>query len=193
MFSGIVEEIGITEQLKQMENLSTLNVRARRVIKGLKPGASVSVNGACLTVAAVKKNVLSFDMMRETLDRTTLGMLRKNAKVNLERALKANARIDGHFVTGHVDTVGTVQKINEKTNFTELVITLGKEASRTIVPKGSVCIDGVSLTVGPVTKSAFSVYLIPFTKKATTLGQLKKGDRVNIETDILAKYILNRK
>lgn len=192
MFSGIIEEIGIVEHISSKKNLSALKVRAQKTIKGVKPGASIAVDGTCLTVTGVKNNVLTFDIMRESLLATTLGNLKIKAKVNLERALKAGGRIDGHFVTGHVDTVGVIKDKVTKVNYTELRIGLTKDVARVIVPKGSVCLDGVSLTVGEVKKSFFSVYLIPFTEKGTTLGAKKKGDRVNIETDILAKYVVNK-
>lgn len=192
MFSGIIEEIGTVEKMSSRMNLSVLKVRAKKVLKGIKLGASIAVDGACLTVTGIKQNVLMFDMMRETLIKTTLGSLKSKDRVNLERALKANSRIDGHFVTGHIDAVGVIRSVITKANYTEFQITIQKNLAKYIVPKGSVCLDGVSLTVGEVKKLYFSVYLIPFTKEVTTLGCKKKGDKVNIETDILAKYILNK-
>ena len=192
MFNGIVEEIGIVENINSKRNLSTFKVRVKKILKGVKPGASIAVDGACLTVTGIKSNVLTFDVMRESLLKTTLGSLKIKGKVNLERALMANGRIDGHFVTGHVDRVGVIKNKVTKANYTEFKISMTKDLARYIVPKGSICLDGVSLTVGEVKKSYFSVYLIPFTKQVTTLGFKKKGDKVNIETDILAKYILNR-
>jgi len=192
MFNGIVEEIGIVENVNSKKNLSTFKVRVKKILKGVKPGASIAVDGACLTVTGIKSNVLTFDVMRESLLKTTLGSLKIKAKVNIERALAANGRIDGHFVTGHVDMVGVIKNKVTKTNYTEITISMAKDLAQYIVPKGSICLDGVSLTVGEVNKSTFSTYLIPFTKQVTTLGFKKKGDKVNIETDILAKYILNK-
>jgi len=192
MFNGIVEEIGIVEKINSKKNLSMLKVRAKKICKGVKPGASIAVDGTCLTVTGIKNNVLTFDVMRESLLKTTLGSLKNKGKVNLERALKANGRIDGHFVTGHVDAAGVIKDKVTKTNYVELKIGMTKDLARYIVPKGSICLDGVSFTVGEVYKSTFSVFLIPFTKQVTTLGLKKKGDKVNIETDILAKYILNK-
>ena len=192
MFNGIVEEIGIVEKVNSKKNLSTFKVRVKKILKGVKPGASIAVDGTCLTVTGIKSNVLTFDVMRESLLKTTLGSLKIKDKVNLERALKANGRIDGHFVTGHVDTVGVIKNKVTKANYTEITISMTKDLAHYIVPKGSICLDGVSLTVGEVKKSTFSTYLIPFTKQVTTLGFKKKGDKVNIETDILAKYILNK-
>ncbi|MBI5024320.1 MAG: riboflavin synthase [Candidatus Omnitrophica bacterium] len=191
MFNGIVEEIGIVDALERRKNLSVLKVRACKVLQGTKPGDSIAVEGVCLTVTKKKKNILAFDMMRETVNKTLLGQLRRGDKVNLERALKAGSRVSGHFVTGHIDRVGRVEQRIVEANYEELSIRLPKGLGKYIVPKGSVALDGVSLTVGKVSKDRFSVYLIPFTRQVTTLGVKKKGDPVNIETDILAKYILN--
>ena len=191
MFNGIVEEAGIVEALERRKNLSVLKVRARKVLQGTKPGDSIAVEGVCLTVTDKKENILAFDMMRETVDKTSLGRLRRGDKVNLERALKAGGRVSGHFVTGHVDDVGRIEGKTTAANYTELSVRLPRGLGKYIVPKGSVALDGVSLTVGKVGKVFFSVYLIPFTKQVTTLGAKKKGDRVNIETDILAKYLFS--
>ena len=191
MFSGIIEEIGIVGTMNSHKNLSVLGVRARKLLKGLKWGGSIAVNGACLTVTEIKKDTLCFDIMRETLATTTLGELKKGDRVNLERALKMNSRVDGHFVTGHVDGVGIVKERITQRNYIELRMNPMKDLTVFIVPKGSICLDGVSLTIGDVTKTYFSVYLIPFTKKFTILGNKERGSRVNIETDILAKYIFN--
>ena len=190
MFTGIVEEIGIVDQIKQKENLSILKVCAKKVAKGIKVGDSVAINGVCLTVTRIDKDFLSFDVMQETLLKTTLGEFQADHRVNLERALKVGDRLSGHFVTGHVDVLGQIQALVKTTNYLELKIAIAKNLVKYLVPKGSVCVDGVSLTVGEVKKDSFSVYLIPFTKDVTTLGLKKKGDQVNIETDILAKYIL---
>ncbi len=188
MFNGIVEEIGTVDALERRKNLSVLKVRARKVMSGTKLGDSIAVEGVCLTVTDKNKNILAFDMMRETVNKTSLGRLRRGDKVNLERALKAGGRVSGHFVTGHIDDVGRIEQRIVEANYEELSIRLPKRLGKYIVPKGSVALDGVSLTVGKVGKERFSVYLIPFTKQVTTLGMKKKGDPVNIETDILAKY-----
>jgi len=192
MFNGIIEETGTVEEIRKGKNLSVLKVRAKKILKGVKSGASIAVNGVCLTVTDIKRDVLRFDIMRESLIRTTLGTLKTKKKVNLERALKMNSRIDGHFVTGHVDAVGVIKDKISKANYTELKISMIKGLVRHIVSKGSITIDGISLTVGNVQRTTFSVYLVPFTKDVTTIGFKKKGDQVNIETDILAKYILNK-
>ena len=191
MFTGIVEDIGIVKRMTRKRNLAVLAIEAKTICRDLKLGDSVAIDGVCLTVAAKDKNILSFDLVAETLKKTTLGQFKFGSKVNLERALKMNDRLSGHFVTGHVDAVSSIKKVIKKENYVELVIGLSKALAKYFVPKGSVCVDGVSLTVGEVRKDSFSVYLIPFTKEVTTLGTKKVGDTVNIETDILAKYILN--
>lgn len=192
MFTGIVEEIGTVEDIQVRKNLSILHLRAKKVLPGIKRGDSVAVNGVCLTVSDMKKNILFFDIMRETLLQTTLGYLRPRDQVNLERALRAADRLSGHFVTGHVDGVGVIQKRISRPNDTELRISFKKKLRPYLVTKGSVCVDGISLTVGKVAKDFFSVYLIPFTKRVTTLGFKKEGDKINLETDILAKYVFDR-
>ena len=192
MFTGIIEEMGIVEGISSKKNLSVLKVRVQKVLKGAKKGTSIAVNGVCLTVTDIKKDILEFDIMRETLLKTNLGTLRPKDCVNLERALKANGRIDGHFVSGHVDDMGLIKAKITGENYTELQISTKRNLMKYIAPKGSVCLDGVSLTIGEVRKTYFSIYLIPFTLEVTTLGNMKKGDRINIETDILAKYILNK-
>jgi riboflavin synthase len=190
MFSGIVEETGKVVKIVKKKNLDTLYIKGNKVAKGTKEGDSIAVAGVCLTVTSAKKGVFTFDIMKETIEKTSLGKLKVNSNVNLERALKMSDRISGHFVSGHVDNMETIKNIVTGTNYSELQITICKSLSKYIVPKGSVCLDGVSLTVGEVRKTFFSVYLIPFTLDVTTLGLNKKGDKINIETDILAKYVL---
>ncbi|MCK5012373.1 MAG: riboflavin synthase [Candidatus Omnitrophica bacterium] len=192
MFTGIIEEMGIVEGITSKKNLSVLKVRAKKVLKGAKQGTSIAVNGVCLTVTGIKKDILEFDIMRETLLKTNLGALKPKSCVNLERALKANGRIDGHFVSGHVDDMGRIKTRITGENYTELQVSAKRGLMKYIAPKGSVCVDGVSMTIGEVRKTYFSIYLIPFTLEVTTLGKVKEGDRINIETDILAKYILHK-
>ena len=191
MFTGIVEEQGIVKQLILKKNLCVLKVQAKKVVKGIKAGDSIAVNGVCLTATSMQRGTITFDIMQETILRTTLHNVRQGSRVNLERALKKNDRLSGHFVTGHVDVAATVAARMEKPNYVELRVIVPNALKRYFVPKGSVNVDGVSLTVGEVGKNYFSTYLIPFTRKATTLGKIRVGDKVNIETDILAKYVLN--
>ncbi len=191
MFTGIVEEQGTVTALIRRENLFVLSVKADKIAVGIKNGDSVCVNGVCLTVTGRKGKVLSFDMMKETLLATTLGDVKRGDCVNLERAMKADGRFGGHFVTGHVDSVGIINRIVKLPNYVEFEITLPKKFMRYLVAKGSVTLDGISLTVGKVSKNTFCVYLIPATLKITTFGQKKHGDHLNVETDILARYILS--
>ncbi len=193
MFSGIIEELGKVAGVSHKKNLSVLKISTRKIRKGLKLGDSVAVNGTCLTISKIEKHILSFDLMKETLEKTTLGLLNVSDPVNLERALAVSDRLSGHFVTGHTDNMCRIKNIVSLENYLELQIELKKDLRQYIVPKGSVSVDGVSLTVGKVAKDYFSVYLIPFTLKVTNLGIKKTGDSVNIETDVLAKYILNKK
>lgn len=190
MFTGIVEAVAKVKALEKRQNLYTLAVEKPKIFNDIKIGDSIANDGACLTVTAVKAGCFYFDLMKETLDATTLKHLAPGKKVNLERAMKADARMGGHFVTGHVDAVGRVKDIRTLPNYVEYRITLRKGLMRYVVPKGSVAIDGISLTVGEVKKGWFAVYFIPHTLEVTTIGSKKAGDEVNIETDLLAKYIL---
>jgi len=190
MFSGIVEEKGRVARIDKKENLLVLHIRAKKVLKGVKVGDSISVDGVCLTITKMKRDIVSFDVMKETIDKTTFKFLRAGSAVNLEGALRVNDRLGGHFVSGHVDGVGVVQKRISKPNYEEFRIVIPKHLSRYLAPKGSVCVDGISLTLGEVKKNIFSIYIIPHTLDVTTLGEKKDGDEVNIETDLLAKYIL---
>lgn len=193
MFNGIIEEMGTVQHILARKNLCVVKIKAKKVLRGIKRGDSLAVDGVCLTVTAKRRGILTFDIMQETIRATTLGRLKMGQKVNLERALTFNSRISGHFVTGHIDSTGWIQKKITQANYTQLQIGLSrKRLIQYIVPKGSVALDGVSLTVGTVKKDHFSVYLIPLTKRVTTLGAKQKGDRVNVETDILAKYVVNR-
>lgn len=193
MFTGIIEETAKVKEIKKDRNLAVIKLKVKKIYKGIKRGDSVCIDGACLTVSSKSGNSLSFEMMKETLNKTTLGHLDVGAKVNCERALKATGRLDGHLVLGHVDCVGKIIDIKQQKNYFEILISRNKEIASFIAEKGSVCIDGISLTIGKVTKTQFSVYIIPFTKKVTTIGEKKKGDAVNIEADVLARYILNKK
>lgn len=190
MFTGIIEEKGRVRKFVHRENLATLTIEARKVLPGTKVGDSVAVNGVCLTVSARRGKWLSFDLMRETLAVATFRDIKDGDFVNLERAMKTDSRFGGHFVTGHIDGIGLLSGITALPNYLEYEVKPPKSLLRYLVPKGSVCLDGVSLTVGKVKKGMFSVYLIPLTLNVTTLGDKKEGDHLNIETDILARYLL---
>jgi len=191
MFTGIIAQLGTIKAIRHLKNLMVLDIDVGTLAKGLKLGDSVAVNGVCLTACAKKGKTVSFELMKETIAKTSLRDIKAGSKVNLELALKADGRFGGHFVTGHADEAGTITAIEREKNWVAMTITTSRPIIKYLVPKGSVTLDGISLTVGVVGKNSFSVYLIPFTLQVTNLGQKKKGDLVNIETDILAKYILN--
>ncbi len=193
MFSGIVEEKGIVREVSRRENLITMTVEGGRVVRGTRIGDSIAVNGVCLTVTRIKGRCLTFDLMKETLKATTLGYAHDGVSVNLERALRVNTRLGGHFVSGHVDGMGILKKKVTLPNYVEWQIELDRELMMYIAPKCSVAVDGVSLTIGWVKKAGrlFSIYLIPHTLEVTTFGEKRVGQKLNIETDMLAKYILH--
>ncbi len=190
MFTGIVEQTGTIKTMDSKKNLLVLGIDLGPLSKKVKLGDSVSVSGVCLTSTSRKNRIAQFDLMKETIERTSLGFLGIGSHVNLELALRANGRLGGHFVTGHVDEVGLIKNITREKNWVSMTIGISKANRRYIVPKGSATIEGISLTVGRVGRNDFEVYLIPYTLKVTNLRFKKPGDPVNIETDILAKYIL---
>lgn len=190
MFTGIVEEIGIVVCLDKTRSGISLKVKSSTTHSDIKVGESIAVDGVCLSSNSIDRDILSFDVIQETLRRTTLGELKKNDSVNLERSLKADSRIGGHFVTGHIDYKGRVENIVEDSNGVSFKVSLLSEYSKFVVEKGSVALDGVSLTVAEVDRQSFTVYLIPQTLKVTTLGTKKKSGFVNVETDLLAKYLV---
>lgn len=190
MFTGIVEAVSGVKALVKKENLYTLAVVKPKAFHDVGIGDSIANDGVCLTVTGIHGGCFYFDLMKETLNATTLKYLKAGARVNLERAMKADARLGGHFVTGHVDTVGVIKDIRTLKNYVEYRISMVKKLMPYVVPKGSVAIDGISLTVGEVKKNWFAVYFIPHTLEVTTIGSKKTGHEVNVETDLLAKYIL---
>ena len=189
MFTGIVEAVGRVVQVEPEGDLVRLVVEEPGIAGGVEVGDSVAVGGCCLTVTSVRGGRLCFDAVRETLDRTALGGLRPGSRVNLERALRADGRLDGHIVQGHVDGTGTVRALARDGDDVRLAIACGGEVSEFLVPKGSVAIDGVSLTVVGCDAAGFDVALIPHTLAVTTLGELQPGARVNLEADVLGKYV----
>lgn len=188
MFTGIIEEMGLVNELIRHASSATLSVKAEKVSLDTKQGDSISVNGACLTVIENNNGVLKFDVSSETLTKTNLANLKSGERVNLERALLANSRLGGHFVTGHVDFVSKIKKIQKIADNIKISFEIDYYAFKYIAPKGSVAIDGISLTIGEVLEDFFTVYLIPYTISNTTLGFKKEGDTINVELDILAKY-----
>ena len=189
MFTGIVETIGIVEGVEPGDGLTRLVVEAESIAEGLEPGDSVAVNGGCLTVTSIRDGRLSFEAVRETMERTSLGDLKVGARVNLERAVRAGDRLDGHIVQGHVDGVGTVRQVVREGNDVRLQIDCDPELADCVVEKGSIAVDGVSLTVAALSPSGFEVALIPHTLGVTTLRDCQPHDRVNLEADVLGKYL----
>jgi riboflavin synthase len=190
MFTGLVEELGLVAQVDERPGGTLrLTVKAPRVSKGAKIGDSIAVNGCCLTVVKKATNLLSFDAGSETLLRTNLGRLKAKSGVNLERSLEVGSRLGGHLVTGHIDDTATLIKRRDEGEWANFTFRVASRLMRQIVSKGSVSVDGVSLTVVTADNDRFSVMLIPHTLRETTLGSLDIGSVVNIETDLLAKYV----
>jgi riboflavin synthase len=193
MFTGIVEEIGTVDGIRESTKAIQLAVRARTCGQGTKLGDSIAVNGCCLTVTKLKRGrmgtLLHFDLLRETWVRTNLQFAGPGARVNLERSLAANGRLGGHFVTGHVDGLGQITRWERAGADHVLDISAPVEALRYVVLKGSVAVDGISLTVAGVTKKGFRIWIIPHTFEVTALRERKVGDAVNLEADLLGKYV----
>lgn len=189
MFTGIVKELGEVEHIMAGADGAQLAIRATELSTRVQVGDSVAVNGVCLTVIQKEGDRLWFDAVQETLRRSNLGKLKRGDKVNLEDALRVGEAMGGHFVQGHVDTTGTVQRLFPQGDAIVMVIAVSEEWMRYVVPKGSVAIDGVSLTVVDARAGEFSVWLIPHTRAVTTLGLRQVGNEVNVEFDMLAKYI----
>lgn len=189
MFTGIVEHVGSIVRVEVGPDVARLEVDAGPVSHGVHLGDSVLVHGACLTVTAIDAERLSFDAVRETLDKTAIGAFEKGDGVHLERAMRADGRFDGHIVQGHVDGLGRVRALEQDGKDARLSVDCPAEFAELLVDKGSVAIDGVSLTVVDVEPGGFHVALIPYTLAQTTLGQRAPGSPLNLEADVLGKYV----
>jgi riboflavin synthase len=190
VFTGIVEELGEVRALERAGDVLRLDVTARATLDGSALGASVAVNGVCLTVVAARADGLAFEIGPETLARTTLGALKAGEAVNLERPLRFGAAVGGHLVLGHVDGIGTVTDVSRVESTARVRIALpGPALAPLLVPQGSVAVDGVSLTVAALETLAFEIMVIPHTLAVTTFGRLTPGRSVNIETDVIGKYL----
>jgi riboflavin synthase len=189
MFTGIVEELGEIVAIDHGAESAVIRVRGPLVTSDARHGASIAVNGVCLTVVAHDGETFSVDVMAETLNRSSLGSLEAGARVNLERAMAASARLDGHIVQGHVDGTAQILARVPGDRWDVVQLTLPPELSRYVVEKGSITVDGISLTVSAITEDTFSVSLIPTTLALTTLGHKDVGDLVNLEVDVIAKYV----
>lgn len=189
MFTGIIEAVGEVVSFKGSAQGGRLTLRSKPAFKKIQVGESIAVNGCCLTVISKKSNPLVFDVSDETLRKTNLGDFKPGHFVNLERALTLSSRLGGHFVLGHVDGVGTIRSLKRTKGSLEMGVQIPKHLFRYLIDKGSIAIDGVSLTVSLQKEGFFSVYLIPHTEKSTNLHAKKVGDSVNIEVDMLGKYV----
>lgn len=189
MFTGIVEEIGTVDTIKKGTESAVIFLRCKTVLEGTKIGDSIAVNGVCLTVTNMSEHGFQADVMAETVNRSSLGKLGKGSRVNLERAMAAGGRFGGHMVAGHIDGTGVVKAIKKDETAVWYTISASDDILRYIVEKGSIAIDGISLTVATVTNQDFSVSVIPHTQGETNLVDRQKGDIVNLECDIIGKYV----
>lgn len=191
MFTGIIEELGKIKKIERQGTKQALHIEANLIFDDLKLGDSVAVNGVCLTASKIEKKFFVADVMNETYARTNFSKLRMGSVVNLERAMPANGRFGGHIVSGHIDGVGNIEKIEKDSNSIWFYIKAGENIMKYIVEKGSIAINGTSLTVAKKERTRFAVSCIPHTIKNTNLSTMKNGDEVNLENDIVGKYIEN--
>jgi riboflavin synthase len=189
MFTGLVEDIGKISTLRLRNGSAVMTVQTKLPVRRMALGASVAVNGACLTVVKKLQNAFTVDVSPETLACTNLGALKPGSLVNLERPMRLNERLGGHLVTGHVDGVGQIAAVKPQGEFTIFSFRIARELGRLLVAKGSVAVDGISLTVNQCRREGFSVAIIPFTLQHTNLQGRRVGDKVNIETDLIGKYV----
>ncbi len=189
MFTGIIEELGVIKKVIKKTGNSLLEIRAAAALDGARTGSSIAVNGVCLTVLEVKKTSFIAEVTKESLVRSNLSGINTGSRVNLERPLKAEGRFDGHIVMGHVDSTGIIREITKGQGYWRIAIEVERGLSKYIVDKGSVAVDGISLTVTECTGNLFTLNIIPHTFESTTLKERVSGDKVNIETDLVAKYI----
>ena len=189
MFTGIIEEIGTVKKISLGGKSGSLEIGAKKVLEGTAVGDSIAVNGVCLTVTGMNSSSFTADVMAETVRRSSLGSLSVGSGVNLERAIVANGRFGGHIVSGHIDGTGTISRLVREENAVWVHVKTSAEILRLIVEKGSIAIDGISLTVALVNETEFAVSVIPHTAEETTLLSKKVGDTVNLENDIVGKYV----
>ena len=189
MFTGLIEEIGEIKSIQKGSKSARITIKATKIVEGTKVGDSINTNGVCLTVTELDKNSFCVDVMAETIRSSNLGKLKPGSTVNLERALRANDRLGGHIVSGHIDGIGTIIELFKEDNATWVSVETTVDMLKYIVHKGSITIDGISLTVAYVDDKIFKVSIIPHTKGETTLVLKKLGDEVNLENDMMAKYV----
>ncbi|HTH19295.1 MAG TPA: riboflavin synthase [Candidatus Udaeobacter sp.] len=188
MFTGLIEEVGSVVAMRARDHGTELQIAAPGTAKDVSPGESIAVNGCCLTLTSCRSDCLSFDLLEETIARTNLNDLRQDSPVNLERALRADGRVGGHFVQGHVDCVAAIIAFDKGADF-RLEVELPENSKHYVASKGSITVNGISLTVAEVLPGSFAVWIIPYTKRHTNLDSATIGDLVNLEFDILAKYV----
>ena len=189
MFTGLIEEIGTVLSVRATDRGTQLQLSAPRIAGGVDAGDSISVNGCCLTVASHRHEQVTFDLLEETVARTNLGALKRGSVVNLERALVADARFGGHFVQGHIDCTASIIDFAESDSDSRLEIALPEDRARYVAEKGSIAVNGISLTIAEVKPASFVTWIIPHTRRCTNLKNAQSGDLVNLEFDILAKYV----
>jgi len=190
VFTGIIEEIGTVKKIQKVSDQAvTMTISSSKILEDVGLGDSISVNGICLTVTHFTSDYFEVDAMPETIKATSLNSLKKGSSVNLERAMAANGRFGGHFVSGHIDATGKIVKKKKEQNAIYYDIEIPNDLTKYILPKGSITVDGTSLTIFGIQKSIFTISLIPHTAKETILGEKEEGDIVNIECDMLAKYV----
>lgn len=189
MFTGLIEEIATVLWIRATDRGTQLQIAAPRIAEKIHTGDSIAVNGCCLTVSAHRKEQITFDLLEETLDRTNLKSLRRDSRVNLERALAADGRVGGHFVQGHIDCASRILSFEEAGPDYRLEVELPSDFVHYVAYKGSVAVNGISLTTAEISPESFSTFIIPHTRRATNLDAAKPGDLVNVEFDLLAKYV----
>ena len=189
MFTGIIEEIGELMAVQSGSDSMVLTIKAQAILEGVKVGDSIATNGVCLTVIELGRNLFKADVMHETLNRSGLGALKTDSPVNLERAMRADGRFGGHIVSGHIDGTGVIKSYRREENAVWITVEADQSLLRLIVEKGSVCVDGVSLTVAAVSDHDFQVSVIPHTGEETTLLKKGPGGKVNLENDVVGKYV----
>jgi riboflavin synthase len=189
MFTGLIEDVGQVENLKLSKQSAVLSVQTGLPVRAISLVESIAVNGTCLTVVQKTRSTFAFDVSPETLERTSLQTVKSGTLVNLERSMRLDDRLGGHLVTGHVDGVGIVQSIEKQGDFTVFSFRVPQSLAALLVTKGSVAVDGISLTVNACSRREFSVAIIPFTLQHTNLRALGVGDKVNVETDLIGKYV----
>jgi riboflavin synthase len=189
MFTGLIEEIGSVLWIRATESGTQLQIAAPHIAASIRTGDSLAVNGCCLTVASHRHEQITFDLLGETVSRTNLGALRRDSLVNLERALAADARFGGHFVQGHIDCTAPLLAFEETPAGFRLEVALAEHSRRYVAEKGSIAVNGISLTIAEVNAGSFVTWIVPHTRRSTNLKSVQTGDVVNLEFDVLAKYV----